>query len=196
MRNVPLGQHDIFEIGDSAEPPPTWNAEQCEAVCATIGNDIQALMCAVAEKEFALGQQQAKLHGVVEGFLLRIIEVLDAFERVFASIHAKSDQVNAQMKKWIGNFRAVHSLLRKILENHGVSRIESLDQTFDPTWHRVRHPVYDLSRAEGTIVQEIVSGYLWQNQALRKSEVVVVTHSEEVARQAASESVEEEHGEG
>ncbi|OGO07221.1 MAG: nucleotide exchange factor GrpE, partial [Chloroflexi bacterium RBG_13_60_13] len=86
----------------------------------------------------------------------------------------KEDQVTPQMRIWIGNFRTVRRLLDKVLIEQGITKIESLDRQFDPSWHRAAEVVADPSRPEGTIVEETTTGYLWRGEVLRKAEVVVV----------------------
>ena len=85
------------------------------------------------------------------------------------------------MKKWIGNFRTVYRLLDKVLSEQGVTKIESLDQAFDPHWHKVVGTVVDPSKQDGTIVEETKRGYVWQNQILREAEVIVVRNREGVS---------------
>ena len=110
----------------------------------------------------------------VEEILLPILEAIDAFERVFRSIHSRQDEVSRQMKIWVGNFRTVKRLLDALLEQEGVKPIENLQGGFDPHWHKVADTVSDPSKPDGAIVEETRRGYVRGTKILRKSEVVVV----------------------
>ena len=105
------------------------------------------------------------------------MEVLDAFERVFRHVHSKEDLVTPQMKICFGNFSTVRRLLERVLSEQDVTRIEIVDRTFDPQWHKVAEIVVDETKPEGTIVEELKKGFLWRNQILRKAEVVVVRNA-------------------
>ncbi len=129
-----------------------------------VEDDIRSLMGQVSAARFALRQSEAQQLETTRKLFLDLIEVLDAFERVFRNINAKEDQITTQMKTWIGNFRTVRRLLEKPLSEHGVIRIENLDGGFDPNWHRASEVVVDPSRPEGTIVEELKEGYVWRGQ--------------------------------
>lgn len=145
-------------------PNPLWAIE----------SDLRSLMVQLSEARSALRQNEEQQQESKKMLLLELIDVLDAFERVFRSISAKEGEVTQQMKIWIGNFRTVRRLLDKPVSDQGIVRMENLDQGFDPQWHRVSEVVNDPSKPEGTIVAEVKAGYLWHGQVLRKSEVIVV----------------------
>jgi molecular chaperone GrpE len=89
------------------------------------------------------------------------------------------------MKIWIGNYSTVRRLLERFLSEQGITRIEILNQTFDPQWHKVADIVADSTKPDGTITEEVKKGYVWQNQVLRKAEVVVVRNAEGGAEEPA-----------
>ncbi len=168
-----------IEISEKPAALRGWNSAEGIKSLSVIEDDIRGLMRQLAEARFALGDGERQHRDSVKAILLGIIEAVDAFERVFRSIQAKQDLVTPQMKIWVGNFRTVRRLLEKTLTDQGVVKIENLDQGFDPHWHKVAEIVADPSKPEGTIVEEVVRGYVWQNQLLRKAEVIVVRNQEE-----------------
>lgn len=163
-----------FEITEECIPLQAWQGEAGADHLSVIEQDIGNLMRELAEARFALSEQEREHKEKTRRLLLALIEVLDAFGRVFANIHGKEDQVTPQMKGWIANFRTVRRLLDQALTDQGIARIESLDREFDPRWHRAVELVVDPSRPQGTIVEETVMGYLWRGEILRKAEVIVV----------------------
>ena len=140
---------------------------------------VSGLIKRVGELEFA-GQQAATAHkNVTRDILLSVMEVMDAFERVFRSIEAKRDQVTPQMNKWMANFRTIQRMLNRLLEDQGVAPIQNLEQGFDPRWHKVADIIVDPGRPEGTIAEEARRGYVWHGEVLRKAEVVVIRHRDD-----------------
>ena len=144
-----------------------------------IEHEIRTLMSQLSMSRSTVRQLESEQHESMRKILLDLLEIIDAFERVFRSVRAKEAQVTPQMKIWVGNFRTVEKLLEKILIEQGVAKMENLDQTFDPHWHRVSELVSDPSKAEGTIADEVRSGYVWRGQVLRKAEVTVVGSPEQ-----------------
>lgn len=159
---------------NSSQATPPQGVEQSLAPLALIERDVRTLMVQLTEARSALRQSETQGADSIKKVFLDLIEVLDAFERVFGNIRAKEDQVTPQMKTWIGNFKTVRRLLDKVLTEQGVTRIENIDHGFDPHWHRVSEVVADPSKAEGTITEEVKAGYIWRGQVLRKAEVIVV----------------------
>ena len=110
--------------------------------------------------------------------LLEIIKVDDAFERVFRAVHDMGDRVDRSTRRWIRNFRSISRILHGVLRERGVVEIETVDQSFDPRWHRVSELVQDSERPDGTIVGQVRKGYAWRKVILRKAELVVVRNDE------------------
>lgn len=165
---------DLFSITESPVPVHAWEEEEGSPPLDTIEGDIRALMRELAEVRLSQSEVERAGEDRVEEILLRILEAIDAFERVFRSIHARQDEVSRQMKIWVGNFRTVKRLLDALLEQEGVKPIENLQGGFDPHWHKVADTVSDPSEPDGAIVEETRRGYVRGTKILRKSEVVVV----------------------
>ena len=136
--------------------------------------DLRALMREAATARAERTEDQRRHRDELRKVLLGLVQVLDAFARVAAAIDQKPDQVTPQMKIWLGNFRSVRRLVDKIVEEHGVARIDNLAAGFDPVWHTVAEVVADPAREDGAIVREVQPGYTWGAEVLRKSEVVTV----------------------
>jgi molecular chaperone GrpE len=173
------------ELETKAVPRPVyaWRDGDSPDRLAVIKQEIRGLMRQLAEAKHALSEQERKHTEEARRNLLNLLEVLDAFERVSRSIHAKQDLVSPQMKIWIGNYSTVRRLLERFLSEQGITRIEILDQTFDPQWHKVADIVADSTKSDGTITEEVKKGYVWHNQVLRKAEVVVVRNAEGAAEE-------------
>lgn len=140
--------------------------------------DIRALMRDAAASRGQVAEHGRRHADQTRNLLLGLVQVVDAFERVFRAIEQKPEQVNPQMKIWVGNFRSTRRLVEKLLSEQGVARIGNLEAGFDPAWHTVAEVVADPSREDGAIVREVQPGYTWNEQVLRKTEVVTVRNTE------------------
>ena len=60
-----------------------------------------------------------------------------------------------------------------ILSKHGVKKIDALDNKFDHNFHQAMLEVENDKYEEGTVVQEIQSGYIMHDRLLRPSMVGV-----------------------
>jgi molecular chaperone GrpE len=145
---------------------------------AVVEQDLRGLMRELAEARMSLGEAERGCQDRIDGLFLQVLEAMDAFDRVFRAIHAKQDQVDRQMKIWIGNFRTIRRLLEALLDDHGIKPMENVEEGFDPHWHRVVDTVADPDRPDGTIVEEVRRGYVRGTRILRKAEVVVVRNED------------------
>jgi molecular chaperone GrpE len=158
-----------------------WSEDAALNRMAEIAKDEEGLLRQITESKWQLAERERHEKDSMLKWLLALLDVVDAFERVFGNIEAKKELCTAQMNIWIGNFRTVYKLLRKLLAEEGVVPIENLGEGFDPRWNEPER-VFDPSRPEGTIVKEVKRGYLWQGQILRKSLVVVTSTVEQTDR--------------
>lgn len=155
---------------------PVQNSED---PLSALDRDIRALMREAAEARFAAEEQRRAAAENEQRILLSLLNVDDAFDRVFRAVEAKQDQVTPQMKIWLGNFRSARRLLQKLIDEQGVKPIDTATGEFDPVWHVATETVADADRPPGTIIQVLRRGYVRDNQILRKAEVVVVEGSEQ-----------------
>ena len=62
---------------------------------------------------------------------------------------------------------------KSTLEKHGVKKIETLNQKFDHNFHQAMMEVENKEVEEGTVVQEVQSGYTMHDRLLRAAMVGV-----------------------
>jgi len=140
-----------------------------------IENDIKTLMEKNSELEQKLVDHQHKSGKKQKKILLKIVECVDAFERLFNNIEPKLDNADKQIKIWVNNFKTIYKLLLKTLESAEVSPIETIIGSIaDPNFHKVVEVVEDPEKEDGIIVEEIKKGYLINNKLLRTAEVKAV----------------------
>jgi molecular chaperone GrpE len=113
-----------------------------------------------------------------ERILKEILPVLDNFERAVG--HATIANANASayedlrqnLKTVIAGVERVQKQLLDILKMHGLKRIETAGQTFDPHFHEMVAHVPEEGK-EDQIVDELEPGYMLHDRLLRAAKVRV-----------------------
>ncbi|PPQ36636.1 nucleotide exchange factor GrpE [Rhodopila globiformis] len=76
-------------------------------------------------------------------------------------------------QEWQDGLRMIVRRLDQVLLDRGIVAMRLIGQPFDPRRARVVALSADRSVAEGTIIEEVRTGFLWDDQVLRTAEVVV-----------------------
>ena len=77
------------------------------------------------------------------------------------------------IKNLIDGLKMVLKEYKRTLEKHGVKKIETLNQKFDHNFHQAMMEVENNEIEEGTVVQEVQSGYTMHDRLLRAAMVGV-----------------------
>ena len=77
------------------------------------------------------------------------------------------------IKNLIDGLKMVLKEYKSTLEKHGVKKIETLNQKFDHNFHQAMMEVENNDVEEGTVVQEVQSGYTMHDRLLRAAMVGV-----------------------
>jgi len=77
------------------------------------------------------------------------------------------------IKNLIDGLKMVLKEYKNTLEKHGVKKIETLNQKFDHNFHQAMMEVENNEVEEGTVVQEVQSGYTMHDRLLRAAMVGV-----------------------
>jgi molecular chaperone GrpE len=114
-------------------------------------------------------QERADLiRGASAGLLLKLLPVVDDFERAAAS--APEAITNSS---WYEGFKLISQKLATILESEGVAPIDALGQPFDPNQHDA--VIYEETGEgdDGKVVAELQKGYKLRDRVLRPTMVKV-----------------------
>lgn len=103
-----------------------------------------------------------------ENFLLRLLPVIDDFERSMQHIDNAKD--SDAVKKGI---RMVYEKLLKALDDQEVKRINTVGQKFDVDYHEAVMKKKDESAEPMTILEEVEPGYMFKDKVIRHAKVVV-----------------------
>ena len=104
-----------------------------------------------------------------------LLEVVDNFERARAQIKPQNDGEMAVHK----SYQSVYKQLVEGLKRAGVAPMRAEGNEFDPNLHEavMREPTDDY--AEGTVIEELVRGYVLEERVLRHAMVKVATPLED-----------------
>jgi len=103
-----------------------------------------------------------------ERLIFELLEVADELEMAVKSGRSadSADVVIQGVEMTLGK-------LKKVLENEGVSQIECLGKTFDPSKHNAVAKIEKDDANECTVVEEIRKGYVMKEKVIRPSIVKV-----------------------
>ena len=106
----------------------------------------------------------------IERFGRDLLSVADNLGRALTAVPADLDPA---MKNVIVGVQATERELQSVLERHGVTRIAALGKPFDANLHQAMMEIEDPSVPSGTVVQEMIPGYLLAGRLLRAAMVAV-----------------------
>jgi molecular chaperone GrpE len=109
----------------------------------------------------------------IERFGRDVLSVADNLGRALSALPANLDTLDPALRNVITGVQATDRELQSILERHGVSRIESVGKPFNADLHQAMMEVEDPSVPTGTVVQELIPGYLIAGRLLRAAMVAV-----------------------
>ena len=100
--------------------------------------------------------------------------ILDNLQRAYISI--KSDpslKGNKDLDKFLSNIQIIEKDLISIFKKNKIEKIDTKNKKFDPNFHQAMTEMEDDKVEPGTIVQEILPGYMFGKRLLRPSLVAV-----------------------
>ena len=121
------------------------------------------------------GQQEVereRKYGI-ERFARDVLSVADNLGRALSALPANLDSVDPALRNVITGVQATERELTSVLERHGVTRIEALGKPFNADFHQAMMEIEDPSVPAGTVVQELIPGYLLAGRLLRAAMVGV-----------------------
>lgn len=113
-----------------------------------------------------------------EGFIVKLLPVIDDFERSLQ--HIKDAKEFSTVEEGI---KLVYSKLMKTLEEQGVKKIESIGKPFDVHFHEAILQKNDESVPPHTVIDEVQSGFVYKDKVIRHSKVIVSDDSEDTMKE-------------
>jgi molecular chaperone GrpE len=181
-----------------SEQPTTDENNETQTVIATLQEEIALLkqqLAEQAEKADSFKTQYIRIAADFDNFrkrsskdkemleyqikrntILELLPVIDNFERARTQIKPNNDGEKGIHKSYQGVYKILVDTLKRI----GVSPMRPEGQPFDPVYHEamLREPTDE--HPEGTVIEELIRGYLLDDQVLRHAMVKVAAPKEEV----------------
>ena len=108
----------------------------------------------------------------IERFAKDMLSVADNLGRALSAL-PDGDAIEPALKNVIVGVQATERELQSVLERHGITRVEALGKPFNAEFHQAMMEVEDPSVPAGTVVQELIPGYLLAGRLLRAAMVAV-----------------------
>jgi molecular chaperone GrpE len=109
----------------------------------------------------------------VERIAKDMLSVADNLGRALSALPPDTARVDPALRNVIVGVQATERELQSVLERHGIKRIESLGKPFNAEFHQAMMEVDDPTVPSGTVVQELIPGYLIAGRLLRAAMVAV-----------------------
>ena len=115
----------------------------------------------------------ARTYGVTN-FARDMLAVADNMERALKALDDEiRTKADAGLKALLDGVELTERELIKVMEKHGVTKVEPLGQKFDPNRHQAMYEIEDASVPSGSVIQVMQAGYLIGERVLRPALVAV-----------------------
>lgn len=119
-------------------------------------------------------ERQELRRASTEALLLKLLPVVDDFERAFQVLPEESAD-----EAWVDGFRMILRKLQALLESEDVTPIEAAGHPFDPLWHQALLQEETEEHRDGYVIEEMQRGYRLGDRVLRPSMVKVASNNNE-----------------
>ena len=119
--------------------------------------------------------EREKVETIKFGSINLARDILSPGDNLERALEALPDDENysESIKNLIDGLKMVLKEYKNTLEKHGVKKIESLNEKFDHNFHQAMMEIENKEVEEGTVVQEVQSGYTMHDRLLRAAMVGV-----------------------
>jgi molecular chaperone GrpE len=139
------------------------------------------LLRALAEQENlrrrAQREREEAVRFAASGLARDLLATADNLRRAIESVPDER-AVDEAVRQLLTGIVATERALLEALEKHGIRRLDSLGEPFDPDRHEAVFQVKDAERPAGTVAEVLQEGYLHHDRLLRPAMVGVAMESE------------------
>jgi len=162
-----------------ASPPGSEGAESAKDTpqAAEVAQLKDQLLRALAETENTRRRAERDREDAgkyaVTGFARDILTVADNLRRAVDSVPADAKAGNTALATLLEGVELTDRQLQSMLEKHGITRVNPIDQPFDPNLHQAMFEVPGTGKPGGTVVQVLQPGFVIHGRLLRPALVGV-----------------------
>jgi molecular chaperone GrpE len=184
---MPDDNSDPRETGEDQANPSPETAEQPD-VSAELAGDLEGLLAENADMRDKLLRTMADMENLrrrterekedtaryaVSNFARDVLTIGDNLRRVVDHVPADAAAQDPALKSFLEGVELTERELLKMLEKHGVAKLEPLGQRFDPNQQQAMYEVPTTDVPEGTVVEVMQAGYTIGDRVLRPALVAV-----------------------
>lgn len=168
QRKIPVEEKDIFQYIDNK----LLNVEKVVKLQQKTYHVMEDLVEQLEEDH----KNSLNTEKETKAFLMSIIEILDIFDETDRFFYENKEEVLRRQ------FKLQRDKVQVILSKIGLFKIDhALDkQLFDRTIHSVVQTVHNIEQEDQEIAVILKSGYIYNNQVIRKAQVVVNIQKKEL----------------
>jgi molecular chaperone GrpE len=162
------------------EEPSVTPAGEVEELRRQLEDKQDRLLRALAEMDNMRRRLQRDREDYIryatEALIRDLIPALDNFDRALTAARANGEGATV-----LQGVELIQRELLRVLEKSGVTRYSAAGQQFDPARHEATARVISPDHAPGTVVAEVVPGYLLNGRVVRPAQVTVAVAPDEDA---------------
>lgn len=125
-------------------------------------------------------QEMAKF--TVENLLLEILEPIDNLENALQF----TGQMSEETRNWAYGFNMILGQFKEVLNNHGISPLQSEGKKFDPELHYAIETEETSAQEPGMVLKEFIKGYRSKERTVRHAKVKVSVAPGTATKQGAA----------
>ncbi len=125
----------------------------------------------------------------VTGFARDLLTVSDNLRRALNAIPADQRNGNEQLKTIYEGVEATERELLRVFEKNSITKIEPLNQKFDPNLHEVIFEIPSADKEPGIVLQVVEPGYMIHERLLRPARVGVAKNDGSIAGSTVDQQV-------
>jgi molecular chaperone GrpE len=177
----------VHEPGTKEAPPP--QEDPVAALQKELNEMKDKYLRTLAEGENArkrLAREKQEVVGFgIENTICDFLPAIDSFENALRFAEAASGEV----KNWAMGFQMILSQFKQVLQNYGITALQSEGAMFDPNFHDAVESVETTDVPEGTILKEFTKGYRSAVRTIRPARVQVARSPRKTIDPAVDEPV-------
>jgi molecular chaperone GrpE len=172
-----LEETQVEEEGNTEELPSAKINNELEKLREELQTTKDQTLRALAEAENvrkrSVKEREDTKKYAISSFAKDLLDFADNFGRALKSIPLELAEEDTRIKSVIDGIQAMDKELLNTFEKHGITKIEPIDEIFDPNLHEVMFEAPQPDKPSGTIIELIEPGYLLHGRLLRPARVGV-----------------------
>jgi molecular chaperone GrpE len=121
-----------------------------------------------------LEEEKMKWESDAQKILLNFLSIVDSFRSRFGELEQKKEGLSEETLSWISKFTITYKKLMNVIKECGITPIEIVPgENFNAELHNVVETEEKAGISDGTILEEIYTGYRWKGKVLRPTDVKI-----------------------